>query len=98
MTPKHYGGYKYRNRRNREDSSGNPTRRNSVWRSIITALVGTAIKDLTSENSKIKKIAQKIFSPQKLENKQDKRKVLDADYEVVENDPKRIGKEEKEKK
>jgi hypothetical protein len=56
---KHYGGYQYRNRRDK-----NHRGRNSIWGTIITAIAGTVIKDLTSENSKIKKIVRKIIPMQ----------------------------------
>ncbi len=92
---KHYGGYKYRNRRDKSHRG-----RNSIWGTIITAIAGTVIKDLTSENSKIKKIVRKIIPPKQIENKLNKEKLINAEYKVVndENNEKQNSKNEKQKK
>ena len=78
---KHYGGYQYRNRRDKSHRG-----RNSIWGTIITAIAGTVIKDLTSENSKIKKIVRKIIPPKQIENKLNKEKLINAEYKVINNE------------
>ncbi len=78
---KHYGGYKYRNRRNKPHRG-----RNSILGTVITAIAGTVIKDLTTENSKIKKLFNKVVHPKQIEDKPDKRKVINAEYSVVDNE------------
>ena len=75
---KHYGGYKYRNRRNI-----NKFRRNSLLGTLITAIAGTVINDLTSNNSKIKILINKLFPNPQIENKKENRKVLDAEYSIL---------------
>ncbi len=82
---KHYGGFKYRNKRNQSYRG-----RTSVIGTVITALVGTAIKDLTSEDSKIKKLFNKVIHPKQIEEKQNKKKIIDAEYSVVDNINKKI--------
>ncbi len=78
---KHYGGYQYRNRRDKSHRG-----RNSIWGTIITAIAGTVIKDLTNENSKIKKIVRKIIPPKQIEDKQNKKKLINAEYQVINNE------------
>lgn len=78
---KHYGGYQYRNRRDKSHRG-----RNSIWGTIITAIAGTVIKDLTNENSKIKKIVRKIIPPKQIEDKQNKKKLISAEYQVINNE------------
>lgn len=78
---KHYGGYKYRNRRNKSHLG-----RNSLLGTVITAIAGTVIKDLTSEKSNIKKLFNKVIHPKQIENKQEQREVLDAKYSVEDNE------------
>ena len=86
---KHYGRYKYRNQRNKSHRG-----RNSIWGTIITAIAGTVIKDLTSENSKIKKIVRKIIPPKQIEDEQNKKKLINAEYKVINNE-KQVKLEEK---
>ena len=78
---KHYGGYKYRNKRNKSHRG-----RHSIWGTIITAIAGTVIKDLTSENSKIKKIVKNIIPPKQIEDKDNKKKLINAEYKVINNE------------
>ena len=78
---KHYGGYKYRNKRNKSHLG-----RNSFWGTVITAIAGTVVKDLTNENSKIKKLFNKVVHPKQIEDKQSEKKVIDAEYSVVDNE------------
>jgi len=77
----HFGGYKYRNKRNRSNNL-----RNSFWGTIITAITGTVIRDLTSNNSKIKQIVNRLYSSKKIEGKETKKTVINAEYKVVEDD------------
>ncbi len=82
---KHQDGFKYRNARNKSQRG-----RNSVIGTIFTAIMGTVIKDLTSENSKIKKLFTKFSNNRlvkgKKEDKQtqiDKKEIIDIEYKNV---------------
>ena len=75
---KHYGGFKYRNKRIQGHRG-----RNSFIGTVITAIAGTVVKDLTSENSKIKKLFNKVIHPKQIEEKQREKKVIDAEFSVV---------------
>ncbi len=77
---KHYSGFKYRNKRNNKNRG-----RSSFIGSVITAIIGTAIKDLTSENSKIKKLYNKVIHPKQIEDKQNEKKIIEAEYSVVDD-------------
>ena len=44
----------------------------SIWGTIITAIAETVIKDLSSPNSKIKKLTGNIFKPKEIEEKKTK--------------------------
>ena len=87
----HYGGFKYRNRRNTSNRG-----RNSILGTVITAIAGTVVKDLTSDNSKIKKLFNKVIHPKQIGIKNENRKVIDAEYSVEDND--NIGKLNENKK
>jgi len=87
----HYGGFKYRNRRNTSNRG-----RNSILGTVITAIAGTVVKDLTSDNSKIKKLFNKVIHPKRIGIKNENRKVIDAEYSVEDND--NIGKLNENKK
>lgn len=78
---KHYGGFKYRNRRDRSHRG-----RNSFIGTVITAIAGTVLKDLTNENSKIKKLFDKIIHPKQIEDKQREKKTIDAEFSVVDDE------------
>jgi len=78
---RHYGGFKYRNKRSQSHRG-----RNSFIGTVITAIAGTAIKDLTSEDSKIKKMFYKVIYPKRIEVKEEQRKILDAEYSVEESE------------
>ena len=75
---RHYGGFKYRNKRNQSHRG-----RNSFIGTVITAIAGTAIKDLTSEDSKIQKLFYKVIHPKQIEDKQREKKTIDAEFSVV---------------
>ena len=75
---RHYGGFKYRNKRNQSHRG-----RNSILGTVITAITGTVVKDLTSENSKIKKLFNKVIHPKQIEDKQNEKKVINAEFSVV---------------
>ena len=77
---RHYGGFKYRNKRNQSHRG-----RNSFWGTVITAIAGTVIKDLTNENSKIKKLFNKVIHPKQIEDKQNEKKIINAEYSVIDN-------------
>ena len=77
---RHYDGYKYRNKRNQSHRG-----RNSILGTVITAIAGTVVKDLTSENSKIKKLFDKVIHPKQIEDKQNEKKVIDAELSVINN-------------
>jgi len=74
---KHYGGYKYGNRRDKSHFG-----RNSFLGNVITAIAGTVIKDLTSENSRIKKLVNKVIHPRQISGKQNEKKIIDVEYSV----------------
>ncbi|OPX30122.1 MAG: hypothetical protein B1H06_00310 [Candidatus Cloacimonas sp. 4484_143] len=80
---KHLGGFKYRNRRN-----VNQLGKNSLLGTIITGIAGVVIKDLTNENSKIKKLFSKVIHPKQIEDKQGEKKVIEAEYSVINNEKK----------
>jgi len=71
---KHYGGFKFRNHPGI----------NSIWITVITAVAGTIIKDLSNESSMLKRILGKIL-PKQIKNKHDV-KVINAEYEVINDD------------
>ena len=73
-------GKGYRDR-NRKLSKG------SIWGTIITAITGTVIKDLSSPNSKIKKLTRNIFKSKQIEKK-DRTKLIKPEFEVLENEEK----------
>ncbi len=75
----HFGGYKYRNKRDR----GSRTR-NSIFGTIISLVAGTIVKDLTSDDSKLKKLVNNFIHPKQIEDTSDK-KVIDAEYKIIEN-------------
>lgn len=82
---RHYGGFKYRNKRNQ-----NHRGRNSFIGTVITTITGTVVKDLTSENSKIKKLFDKVIHPKQIEDKQNKKRVINAEYSVIDNENEEI--------
>lgn len=75
---KHLGGFKYRNRR-----TINNLGKNSILGAIVTTIAGSIVKDLTSDNSKIAGFFNKILHPSQIENKTKNKKVIDADYSVI---------------
>lgn len=77
-------GYRYRNRRNRSFSG-----RNSLITTIISGIVGVVIKDISSENSKIKGLLQHFFKPKQLESESTKQ-VIETEYSVIEEEDSQI--------
>ena len=67
--------------RNRKLSKG------SIWGTIITAIAGAVIKDLSGPNSKIKKLTGKFFKSKQI-NKEDKPELIQPEFEVLENEEK----------
>ena len=59
----------------------------SIWGTIIAAITGTVIKDLSGPNSKIKKLTRNIFKPKEIEKK-DRPKLIKPEFEVLENEEK----------
>ncbi len=78
---RHYGGFKYRNKRNQSHRG-----RNSILGTVITTIAGTVVKDLTSENSKIKKLFNKVVHPKQIEDKQSKKEIINAKFSLVNDD------------
>jgi len=78
---KHYGGFKYRNKRIQGHRG-----RNSFIGTVITAIAGTVVKDLTSEDSKIKKLFNKVIRPKQIEEKQREKKIINAEFSVIDNE------------
>lgn len=79
---KHRGGYKYRNRRQM-----NISKRNTFWTSLITTALGLIIKDITSEQSKLKFITRKLISSKQQKNNQ--QTPIETEYEII-NDEEKI--------
>jgi hypothetical protein len=75
---KHNDGFKYRNRRNKSSLG-----KNSFLGTVITTIVGSIVKDLISDNSKITYFFKKILHPAQIENKQEQKEVIEADYSVL---------------
>ena len=75
---RHYGGFKFRNKRNQTHR-----RRNSILGTAITAIAGTVVKDLTGGNSKIMKLFNKVIHSKQIEDKSNKRKIIEAEYSVI---------------
>ena len=84
-------GFRYRNRRNRSFSS-----RNSLITTIISGIAGIVIKDITSENSRIKGLLRHVFKPRQLE-KESEKQMIEAEYSVIE-DKESLNKEIKDEK
>ncbi|NQV18213.1 MAG: DUF5320 domain-containing protein [Armatimonadetes bacterium] len=59
----------------------------SIWGTIITAIAGAVIKDLSGPNSKIKKLTGNIFKPKQIKEK-DKPKLIQPEFEVLESEGK----------
>ena len=78
---KHYGGFKYKNKRNQSHRG-----RNSILGTVITAIAGTVIKDLTSEDSKVKKLFSKIIHPKQIRDKNRENKIIDAEFSIIDNE------------
>jgi len=78
MNGKHRNGYQYRNKRNNSSSS-----KNSIIGTILSAISGIVIKDLSSQNSRIKSLVSKIIKPKEIEKKPNK--IIEADYEILES-------------
>ena len=70
-------GYRYRNRRNRSFSG-----KNSIITTIITGIAGVVMKDVLSENSKIKGLIKHVFKRKHLEAASEK-KMIEADFSVI---------------
>lgn len=79
---RHFGGFKYRNRRNM-----NSSRSSLIWSPIFTALAGVIVKDLNSEKSKIKLLTGKLFHPKQIEKNQ--HKIIDAEYKIIKEEEKK---------
>lgn len=77
---KHYGGFKYRNKRDQGHSG-----RNSLIGTVLTLVAGTVVKDLTSNDSRIKKLFNKIIQPKQIEEKQREKEVINAEFSVIDN-------------
>jgi hypothetical protein len=75
---RHYGGYRYRNKRNKSTHL-----RNSFWGTVISAIAGTVVKDLTSDNSKLKKLINKAIHPRQIEDEHNEKKIIDGEYIII---------------
>ncbi len=84
---RHQGRFKYRNARDKSHRG-----RNSVIGTIFTAITGTVIKDLISNNSKIKKLFKQVFPTKQIKDKaENKRNQIDK-KEIIDTEYKNIGK------
>ena len=79
----HFGGYKYRNRRDKISGT-----RNSILGTIFSLVAGTVVKDLSNSDSKIKKIINNFIHPKQIEEKKKKNKIINAEYTIIEEDNK----------
>jgi len=77
---RHFGGYKYRNKRKTHFG------RNSILGTVITAIAGSVIGDLTSEESKIKKLFSKVVGSKQIENKDNRKTIISTEYSVIDNE------------
>lgn len=59
----------------------------SIWGTIITAITGAVIKDLSGPNSKIKKLTRNFFKPKQIKE-EDKPKLIKPEFEVLESEEK----------
>ena len=80
-------GYRYRRC---QTSTG----RKMFWPSLLTGLAGLLFKDLTSDRSKIKLTIGRIFGSNREINKND-RKVINAEFKVLEDDIRNVEKKDK---
>jgi hypothetical protein len=78
---RHYGGYKYRNKRNKSTHL-----RNSFWGTVISAIAGTVVKDLTSDNSKIKKLITNTVLSKKITARANSKRIIEAEYKIINDD------------
>jgi len=82
MGPKFGRGFRNRGGK-RISSSG------TIWGTILTAITGTLIKDLTSPNSKVKLLINKFLKSKKISyNNTQERKVIKPEYEIIEEEKK----------
>ena len=79
---KRFSGFKYRNRRKM-----NSSRSSLIWSPILTAIAGMIVKDLNSENSKMKLLTGKLFHPKQIET--DQHKTIDAEYKIIKEEEKK---------
>ncbi len=89
---RHINGFKYRNRRTdcngNNGNSGRTGKNNSIFGTIISAFAGLIINDISSPDSKIKRVVGNIFNPKKIEKKEETAKIIKAEYEVIEDNKK----------
>jgi hypothetical protein len=68
-------GFRYRNRRRRDFS-----KKSTFWSTAFTALAGVVAKDLSSPQSKLKLIANKLIHPRKIEQQSHP---IETEYQVL---------------
>ena len=78
---RHYGGIKYRNKRNQGHRG-----RNSLIGTVITLIAGAVAKDITSDDSRIKKLFNRIIQSKQIEEKPKEKRVIDAEFSVINNE------------
>jgi len=72
------GGYGYRNQRDRKQGN---------IRSLVLLAITTIGRDLLSQDSKIKSLANRIFKPKQLpNNQQDKQEIVNAEYKIIDGE------------
>ena len=62
---------------------GKKLSKGSIWGTIITAIAGAVVKDISSPNSRIKKITGNVFKTKQI--KEDKPKIIKPKYKILEN-------------
>jgi len=60
----------------------------SVWGTIFTTIAGAVIKDLSGPSSRIKKITKKFFTPKQVKNEEERPKLIQPEFEVLESEGK----------
>ena len=83
MGPKFGRCFRNRGGGRRISSSG------TIFGTILTAITGVLIKDLTNPNSKIKLLINKFVKSKKIDyNNTQERKVIQPEYEIIEEEKK----------
>jgi hypothetical protein len=78
---RHVGGFQYRNWRRIK-----PDKNKSFKAVVFSTLAGAVIKDLGREKSLLKSLYHKVIPTKKIEQNKTTQKVIEADYQVLEEE------------